>query len=788
MAATTRSRMSGHRYRRGRDRSRESVTLVVWTGNEAIVWGAGATSLRFVQYPYVEHRQPFRPPHRDMVADLHDRDSSEGLAHRGLERRRDDRVGRFFAERSAIRSQDRHLDSDDAEQQSRRPLLRSRGLDRLEDDRLGREERSARRAVRPEPRHRRSLRPGDGHLDRDIERRRAGGAFGAHRDLDRLAHADLGRRSREHVFATADLLPVGRFVRPGLKRMGRDAYGRSAVLEDRPHGGVDGHADARLRRAPERGPVRGRWGVRSGELHLVVASERRWAGAARRPCVRLDRQGHAGLGRVGRRRSAAFRRTLLAVVRHLVRDEPRRSAAGIGASGRCDDRHRRTVRLGRAQRLRRALARRRPVLRRLDGDGLVALCDNCPSIANPSQVNSDGDGSGDACDNCPNVSNPDQADVDHDGLGDACDPCPLDAANDVDGDGVCGNLDNCPPIPNPTQSNVDGDAFGDACDPCPLDSLNDADGDGRCANVDNCPSVANAVQLDSDADGLGDYCDNCPSVANANQADADGDGAGDACDCQPNDSNDRKPAEVNPLNVAKTGTIANLTWGAVGDADAYSVTRGDLASKAVNQYGTCLTDGLSSPSYDDATMPTPGQGFYYLVQAQNHDCGLGSLGTTSSEQQRTNSNSGACTGVAVTDTHASAESNVFGTVSGTLANTQSSNNLVESMTEVLSSGNPSSRFSELDHRWTISVGSGSTEGAAPGGIPFEQHGRRRLSVRILDGRHELHGDLAAELAARRQRHGPGDDAARNAYGERDHPRRGHGPHGGAPNPRHSDDR
>ena len=53
-----------------------------------------------------------------------------------------------------------------------------------------------------------------------------------------------------------------------------------------------------------------------------------------------------------------------------------------------------------------------------------------------------------------------------------------------------------------------------------------------------------------------------------------------------------------------------------------------------------------------------------------------------------------------------AETTVYGTVTGTLSDTVSSNDQAETIVEALSSGNPSSRFSRLEHRWRFDVPAG----------------------------------------------------------------------------------
>lgn len=135
------------------------------------------------------------------------------------------------------------------------------------------------------------------------------------------------------------------------------------------------------------------------------------------------------------------------------------------------------------------------------------------SAAPSASPDSDGDGIPDDFDNCPNVANPTQLDSDGDGIGDVCDPCPI---GDTDGDNICNHVDNCPSAYNPDQADTDGDGIGDVCDPCPM---GDTDGDGFCDNVDNCPFDYNPVQEDGDRDGVGDLCDNCPSESNTGQHD-----------------------------------------------------------------------------------------------------------------------------------------------------------------------------------------------------------------------------------------------------------------------------
>ena len=206
---------------------------------------------------------------------------------------------------------------------------------------------------------------------------------------------------------------------------------------------------------------------------------------------------------------------------------------------------------------------------------------------------------------------------------------------------------------------------------------------------------------------MGDACDVCPNSVDPSQLDSDEDGAGDACDCAPFNAGDRQAGEIRQLYVDRLpDDSSRLVWTSAAGAERYSVTRSQIANVASNAYGDCIADGLDEHEYQDVDVPAPGTGYAYLVQAENLDCGRGPLGFDSSGSERMNSSVSACAGPTFTDHYPISESAEFGSVTGSLTDLLASDDGYLTITEELTSGNPSIRFSSLEHRWSFSVSSG----------------------------------------------------------------------------------
>ncbi|MDQ7008419.1 MAG: thrombospondin type 3 repeat-containing protein [Acidobacteriota bacterium] len=163
----------------------------------------------------------------------------------------------------------------------------------------------------------------------------------------------------------------------------------------------------------------------------------------------------------------------------------------------------------------------------------------------------------------------------------------------------------------------------------------DLDGDGITQLPDNCPLVANADQADSDGNNVGDAC----------QGDWDGDGQDDETDCAPGNAAGGVPPEVTGLH-ADGDSVTTITWQSASFADEYDLHRGNFSQLSDSDYGSCQNDrdpDLTDTTFEEEQSPPAGNGFFFLVAGRNLACAVaGTLGATTSGEERTNSNPNHC--------------------------------------------------------------------------------------------------------------------------------------------------
>lgn len=153
--------------------------------------------------------------------------------------------------------------------------------------------------------------------------------------------------------------------------------------------------------------------------------------------------------------------------------------------------------------------------------------------------------------------------------------------------------------------------------------------DGNAIDGDACSNVCqiNACgPTDTDGDSLGDGCD----------PDDDDDGAFDTDDCAPlNPDAAVLPQEVEALRV-ESSSPGLIVWSSQSGA-AYDVATGLLSTLRTEMgpaSATCLADDVALPqALDSRPNPHQGDGYYYMVRAQNA-CGDGGYGTGTGGMER----------------------------------------------------------------------------------------------------------------------------------------------------------
>jgi hypothetical protein len=143
----------------------------------------------------------------------------------------------------------------------------------------------------------------------------------------------------------------------------------------------------------------------------------------------------------------------------------------------------------------------------------------------------------------------------------------------------------------------------------------DYDGAPRVQDADyNCVATidmgAFEFSPDFDGDGIPDWED----------PDMDNDGVPNAQDCAPLDKaiSQLPAAPANSLKIDKSGTIATLKWLHAYQAPTYNVYRGTFGGGAPFAYNeTCFDTENAARTVNDGAVPTPGNGFYYIISGRN---------------------------------------------------------------------------------------------------------------------------------------------------------------------------
>ncbi len=92
------------------------------------------------------------------------------------------------------------------------------------------------------------------------------------------------------------------------------------------------------------------------------------------------------------------------------------------------------------------------------------------------------------------------------------------------------------------------------------------------------------------------------------------------------------PADVQNLRFTSKTAFA---WDAELSVGSYNVYRGLLASLP-SGYGSCFAHGLTTPQGTDAAAPPSGEGYFYLVTAENRIAEEGTMGSDSIGTPRPN--------------------------------------------------------------------------------------------------------------------------------------------------------